>query len=130
LVTFSASFFEASAQIIPVLFLALVLEDKLRPGKRDGARERVAHSWVLALLVAGEIITLSVVAGGLKPSGSVGQLVGLCMLFPAFLIALPAIAMQIKKKASQRERLGHATAGLAVIATILGVVAALALQNS
>lgn len=128
--TFNASFFEVSAQIIPVLFLALVLDDKLRPGKRDGARDRVTHSWVLALLVAGEIITLSVVAGGLKPTGNVGQLVGLCMLFPAFLIALPAIAIQIKKKASARERFGHATAGLAVIVTILGVVAALALQNA
>ena len=38
--------------------------------------------------------------------------------------------MQIKKKASARERLGHATAGLAVIVTILGVVAAWAFQNA
>lgn len=128
--TFSSSFFEVSAQIIPVLFLALVLEEKLRPTKRDTARDRVTHSWVLALLLAGEIVALSVVAGGLSPSGPVGQFVGLCLLFPAFLIALPAIALQIKKKADTRERVGHASAGLTVILTVLGVAIALAVQSA
>lgn len=127
---FSASFFEVSAQIIPVFFLALVLEDKLRPSKRAAAWDRVSHSWVLALLVAGEIVGLSVVAGGLKPSGGAGQIVSLCMLLPAFLIAVPAIALQIRKKSSWRERMGHAAAGLAVIVTVLGIVAMLAVQNA
>ena len=128
--TFNASFFEVSSQIIPVLFLALVLEEKLRPSKRDSARDRVSHSWVLALLVAGEIVALSVVAGGLEPSSGVGRVVALCMLFPAFLIALPAIGLQIKKKATTPERLGHASAGLAIILTVLGVVVALAVKSS
>lgn len=128
--TFSASFFEVSAQIIPVLFLALVLEEKLRPTKRDTARERVTHSWVLALLLAGEIVALSVVAGGLPPSASVGRFVGLCLLFPAFLIALPTIGLQIRKKAHVRERVGHALAGLTVILTVLGVAMALTVQSA
>ena len=120
--TVNAPFFEVSAQIIPVLFLALVLKEKLRPNKRDTARDRVTHSWVLALLVAGEVVALSVVAGGLEPSSAVGRTGALCMLFPALLIALPAIGLQIKKKAAAPERLGHASAGLAIILTVLGAL--------
>lgn len=42
---FSESFFEVSAQLIPVLFLALVLEEWLRPGARETPGDRVARSW-------------------------------------------------------------------------------------
>lgn len=126
--TYSESFFEVTAQIIPVLFLALVLESRLQPGKSATAGERVTHSWVLALLVIGEIITLCVVAGGLQPSIGIGRLVAGTMLFPAFLIPLPVI-MRARKKMSARERWGHATASLAIIVTVLITILAVFLQS-
>ena len=122
--TYSTSYFEVSAQLIPVLFLAMVVEDRLQPTEEESPRERVTRSWVLASLVAGEILSLAVIAGGVAGSRGVGNLVALFMLFSGFLIALPAIGLELDNGRSRRERAGHALAGLFVIALIVGVAVA------
>jgi hypothetical protein len=88
---YSGSFFEVSAQLIPVLFLAMVVEEKLQPDSEETPSERVGRSWLFVSLVIGELLALSVIAGGLSPSKGVGGLVALSMLFAAFLMALPAL---------------------------------------
>src|SRR3954468_11900091 len=88
-VNFSLSFFEVAAQLIPVLFLAMVVEEKLQPEADETPVDRVTRSWLLALLVIGELIALSVVAGGLAPSQAAGSMVASAMPFAAFLVAVP-----------------------------------------
>lgn len=125
---YSDSFFEVSAQLIPVLFLAMVVEEKLQPDSEETPSERVTRSWLFVLLVIGELLALSVIAGGLAPSRGVGGLVALSMLFAAFLIALPVISRELQEGRSRRERVGHALAGLAVLAAVLSTI--LAIQAS
>jgi len=60
---FSEPFFEVAAQLIPVLFLAMVVEEQLQPDSDEAPSDRVIRSWLLALLVIGELIALSVVGG-------------------------------------------------------------------
>ena len=119
------SFFEVSAQLIPVLFLAMVVEEKLQPDSEETPSERVGRSWLFVSLVIGELLALSVVAGGLSPSKGVGGLVALSMLLAAFLMALPVISRELKEGRSRRERLGHALAGLAVLVAVLWTIVAI-----
>lgn len=71
---YSGSFFEVSAQLIPVLFLAMVVEEKLQPDSEETPSERVARSWLFVSLLIGELLALSVIAGGLSPSKGVWPL--------------------------------------------------------
>ena len=122
---YSGSFFEVSAQLIPVLFLAMVVEETLQPDSEETPSERVGRSWLFVSLVIGELLALSVIAGGLSPSKGVGGLVALSMVFAAFLMALPAISRELKEGRSRRERLGHALAGLAVLVAVLWTIVAI-----
>jgi hypothetical protein len=117
--TTSPAFYEISAQLIPVLFLAMVVEEKLQPDAEESPSDRVTRSWLLASLVIGEVLALAVVAGGLTAGPGTTSLIALAMLFAAFLIALPVISRELKDGQSWRERLGHATAGLMVIVVLL-----------
>lgn len=110
----SFAFFEVSAQLIPVLFLAMVVEERLQPDNEETVADRVARSWLLALLLVGEMVALAVVAGGIRPSNSAGSVVASALLFAALLVAIPAVERELKRGRSRRERLGHATAALAV----------------
>src|SRR5665647_1411105 len=67
-IVYSGSFFEVSAQLIPVLFLVTVVEEKLQPDSEETPSERVGRSWLFVSLVIGELLALSVIAGGLSPS--------------------------------------------------------------
>jgi heme A synthase len=125
---FSESFFEVAAQLIPVLFLALVVEEKLQPDTEETAGDRVTRSWLLVLLVVGELISLSVVAGGLRPSKGVGAMVAGAMLLAAFLLTLPVLTRELKDDRSPLERLGHASAGVAVLVAVLGTLVAIQLS--
>jgi hypothetical protein len=125
--SFSSSFFEVSAQLIPVLFLAMVVEDRLQPEEEESPGERVMRSWVIALLVVGEVLALAVIAGGLDASQGTGTLVASSMLFAAFLIVLPVMSRELRTDRSHRERLGHAAAALLVIAAVVGTSLAMQL---
>lgn len=122
---YSDAFFEVSAQLIPVLFLAMVVEEKLQPDEEETAGERVTRSWLLASLVIGELLALSVIAGGLSPSKGVGGLVAMSMLLAAFLISLPVIGRELQDGRSRRERLGHGLAGMAVLVAVLSTILAM-----
>ncbi|MFC7487476.1 hypothetical protein ACOCJ7_16975 [Knoellia sp. CPCC 206453] len=67
---------------------------------------------------------MAVVAGGIRSSTNVGTIVALCMLFAGFLIALPAIGLELQAHRSRHERAGHALAGLLVIVLIVAVAIA------
>lgn len=123
--SYSVAFFEVSAQLIPVLFLAMVVEEQLQPDAEETPGERVARSWLFVSLVVGELIALSVIAGGLEPSKGAGNMVALSMLFAAFLIALPVIGRELQEGRGRREKLGHALAGLAVLGAVLGTIIAI-----
>lgn len=125
--SFSEPFFEVAAQLIPVLFLAMVVEERFQPDTEETAGDRVARSWLLALLVIGEVIALSVVAGGLRPSKGAGSIVACAMLFAAFLLALPVLSRELREDRSPLERLGHASAGMLVLAAIVGTLVAVQL---
>ncbi|MBC9822834.1 hypothetical protein [Terrabacter sp. MAHUQ-38] len=125
---FSDSFFEVAAQLIPVLFLAMVVEERFQPDAEETARDRVTRSWLLALLVVGEVLALSVVAGGLAPSKGVGSIVASAMLFAAFLLALPVLSRELQDERTHVERLGHALAGLLVLGAIVGTLIAVQLS--
>ncbi|MGZ4586803.1 MAG: hypothetical protein ACXVX9_03240 [Mycobacteriaceae bacterium] len=125
---YSVPFFEVSAQLIPVLFLAMVVEEKLQPEGGETPGERVTRSWLFVSLVIGELLALSVVAGGLPSSKAVGGLVAMSMLFAAFLIALPVISRELDERRGWRERLGHASAGLAVLVAVLSTILAIQLS--
>lgn len=120
--SYSHAFFEVSAQLIPVMFLAMVVEERLQPEGQETRGERVTRSWLLASLVIGEMLALAVVAGGISPSRGTGSLVSMTMLFAGFLIALPVISRELTEDRTRLERAGHATAGMAVLAAVLGVV--------
>lgn len=45
---FSRSFYEVAAQLIPVTFLAMVVEERLHPDAEETAGDRVLRSWLLA----------------------------------------------------------------------------------
>jgi hypothetical protein len=106
----------------------MVVEEKLQPDSEETPGERVTRSWLFVSLVLGELLALSVVAGGLRPSKGVGGLVAMSMLFAAFLIALPVISRELDEDRSRRERLGHASAGLAVLAAVLSTILAIQLS--
>jgi hypothetical protein len=69
--------------------MAMVAEERFQPDAEETASDRVTRSWLLALLVIGKVIALSVVAGGLTPSKGAGSIVAGAMLVVAFLLALP-----------------------------------------
>ena len=73
----------------------------------------------------GELLALSVVAGGLSPSDGVGGLVALVMLFAMFPIALPVISRELHEDRSRCERMGHGLAGLAVLVAVLSTIIAI-----
>lgn len=119
---FSQSFFEVAAQLIPVLFLAMVVEERLQPDAEETWVDRAMRSWLLALLVIGEMITLAVVAGALMPSRGVGSIVSCVLLFSVFLVALPVLERELEEDRSRAERIAHASAALAVIVAVLWTV--------
>ena len=119
--SYSNAFFEVSAQLIPVLLLAMVVEERLQPEGSESPSGRVGRSWLLASLMGAEIIALAVVAGGLPATRSVGNIVALLMLLSGFLITLPAIGVELGKGRSPRERLGHGLAGLSLIVLVFVV---------
>ncbi|KGN39799.1 hypothetical protein [Knoellia aerolata] len=123
--TYSSSFFEISAQLIPVLFLALVVDQKLQPDAEEDATDRIARSWAATALVVGEVLALAVVAGGLAPSSGYGSLVAGGMLLAAILIALPALAREMKAERSRWEGRAHAAAGSVTLLSILGTLVAI-----
>ena len=125
---FSQSFFEVAAQLIPVLFLAMVVEERFQPDTEETPGERVTRSWLLAFLVIGELIALAVVAGGLAPSKGAGSLVAGSMLLAAFLLALPVLVRELTDERSQFEKLGHALAGLLVLLAVLGTLVSMQLS--
>jgi hypothetical protein len=112
---FQPAFFEISAQLIPVLFLAMVVEDKLQPEDDEGAKDRVFRTWVLVLLFWAEAASLAVVAGTIHASRVEG-FVSICMLSAGLLIVLPVVGRAITSGPSHAERLGHASAGLGFLA--------------
>lgn len=122
---YSVAFFEVSAQLMPVLFLAMVVEDKLQPPADESPSDRVTRSWLFVSLLVGELLALSVVAGGLSPSKGTGSLVASAMLFGGFLIALPVISRELVRDRHPRERLGHALAGVTVIVAIVSTLVAI-----
>ena len=123
--SFSQSFFEVSAQLIPVLFLAMVVEERFQPDAEEKAIERVARSWLLALLVVGEMVALSVVAGGVNASKACGSVVACTLLFSVFLLAVPILEKELQHDRSRAERMAHAAAGLLVIIAVLWIVLAI-----
>lgn len=126
--SFSESFFEVAAQLIPVLFLAMVVEGRFQQEADETPGDRVVRSWLLALLVLGEVIALSVVAGRLNPSRGTGSIVAGAMLLAAFLLTVPALNRELKDDRSHLERLGHACAGLLVLLSIIGTLVAIQLS--
>lgn len=126
--SFSEPFFEVAAQLIPVLFLAMVVEEQLQPDADEAPSDRVIRSWLLALLVIGEVIALSVVAGGLEPSQGAGTMVAGAMLFSAFLLSLPVLARELNDDRSRLEKLGHACAGMLVVIAVMGTLVAMQLS--
>lgn len=126
--SFSPTFFEVAAQLIPVLFLALVVEEQLQPDTEEAPGDRVTRSWLLTLLVIGELISLSVVAGGLQASKGAGSIVAGAMLLAAFLLTLPVLMRELKEDRSPLERFGHGSAGVAVLAAVVGTLIAMQLS--
>jgi hypothetical protein len=122
--TFSESFFEVTAQLIPVLFLAVIVEERLQPASDESAMDRVARSWLLVLLVIGEMLALAVVAGGLSPSRGTGSIVVSTLLLSVFLLALPVIERELTQDRSRPERVAHLGAGLAVILAVFWILLA------
>lgn len=94
--SFSESFFEVAAQLIPVLFLAMVVEGRFQQEADETPGDRVVRSGLLALIVPGEVIALSVVAGGLNPSKGTGSIVAGAMLLAAFLLTVPVLNRELK----------------------------------
>jgi hypothetical protein len=123
--SFSQSFFEVTAQLIPVLFLATVVEERLQPDADQTATDRVARSWLMVLFVIGEMISLAVVAGGLTPSKGEGSIVASTLMFSAFLLALPVLEREMQEHRSKLERLAHASAAIVVILAILWTLGAI-----
>ena len=123
--TFSDTFFEISAQLIPVLFLALVVQEKLQSDAEEDASDRVARSWAATFLLIGELLALGVVAGGLLPSPWVESVVSGGMLLAAMLISVPVLSREGVPERARWERRAHAAAGivavLAILSTIIGV---------
>lgn len=126
--TFSQPFFEVAAQLIPVLFLAMVVEERLQPDEEEAPSDRVVRSWLVALLFVGEVLALSVIGGGLTPTKGVGTVVAGAMLLAAFLLVLPVLTRELRGDRSHGERLGHASAGLLVLLAILGTLMAVQLS--
>lgn len=80
--TYSDSFFEVVSQVVPVVFLALVVEARDRADRPRGAHhrssddgapetalDRVAYMLILGALVVIEVIALSAVAGSEQAAG-------------------------------------------------------------
>jgi small-conductance mechanosensitive channel len=125
---FSESFFEVSAQLIPVLLLAMVVEDRLQPGEVESPGDRAIRSWTLAFLVVGETLSLSVVAGGIASSKATGSMVSCAMLFAALLIVAAVLQREIQEERPRWERRLHLLAGMFVIIVILWTLAAVELS--
>jgi hypothetical protein len=84
--------------------------------------ERVMRSWVLALLVIGEVLSLAVVAGGLHASKGTASLVSSAMLGSAFLLSIPVVGRELLAERTPHERIGHASARLLVLGAIVGTL--------
>lgn len=116
--TFQPAFFEISAQLIPVLFLAMVVEEKLQPDDDEASYQRVMRTWVVVLLFWAEVICLSVTAGAIRSLSGAGAIVGVCELFAGFLVVIPVIGKAIDAGTSRSMRFGHAIPGLLFIASV------------
>jgi hypothetical protein len=125
-VTFQPPFFEISAQLVPVLFLALVVEDKLQPDEDESAFDRVIRTWAIALLVVAGVVCMAVLAGAASPSEPTGRTVSVCLLLAGLLIVKPVLASAFADGQSHWEQAGHAGAGLLLVtgAVVLAVVLA------
>lgn len=115
---FTAAFYEVSAQLIPVAFLGLVVEERLRDTADESAFDRVARSWVIALLIFCEGLSLAVLAGGIENTPGVGKIVALSLLIAGALAACGALSRELSADRSRRERLGHISAAVAVLAAM------------
>lgn len=116
---FSESFFEVAAQLMPVLFLAMVVEERLQPDSEESPSDRIMRSWLIALLVIGEVLALAVVAGGLAPSRGAGSIVASTLMFSTFLLAIPVLERELRDDRSHAERIAHVGAALAIITAVL-----------
>lgn len=88
----------------------MVVGERLQPDVEEQAGERVIRSWLLAFLLIGEVISMSVVAGGIGPSRTSGSLVACAMLAAGFLLVIPVLSRELKDERACLERLGHALA--------------------
>lgn len=123
---FSPTFFEVSAQLIPVLFLAMVVEERLQDN--ETVVDRVTRSWVIAFLVIAEVLALAAVASDLGPSRFAGSLVACAMLLAGFLMVATVLVREIQKGRSRLEHVGHALAGAAVLVVVSGALIAMQLN--
>lgn len=121
---FSESFFEVSAQLIPVLFLTLALEERLRPADEETPTDRVARTWAATLLLTAEILSMSVVAGGMSPSKGVGSVVSSTMLFGALVIALRILEPEFDGDRARWENIAHLLAGIFILGVFLWTIIA------
>lgn len=121
-VSFAPEFFAVTAQLIPVLFLAMVVEERLQPEAEESPGDRVLRSWVLTLLVAGEVLSLAVVAGGIDSSKSAGSFVVSSLVGASFLAAVPVVSRELRDERSFGERLGHASAGVTIIGVLVAIL--------
>jgi len=127
-VSFELPFFEASAQLIPVFFLAMVVEERLRPDLEESPGDRVMRSWMLALLVVGEVVSLAVLAGGINPTKGAGSIVVSSLVMAGFLAVVTVLSRELKDERSHAERLGHASAAVAVICVLVATLVAVQLS--
>ena len=112
---FTTAFYEVSAQLIPVAFLGLVVEERLRDTSEETVFDRVARSWVITLLIFCEGLCLAVVAGGIKNTAGVGKIIALSLLIAGGLAACGALSREMSAERSRRERLGHISAAVSVL---------------
>ncbi|MFQ6169967.1 hypothetical protein ACK8HX_00040 [Oryzobacter sp. R7] len=118
--TLKPEFFAVCAQVIPVLFLALIVEDRLRYDKEE-ATERVMRSWGLALLTIALITSLAVVGGATPASGLAGHVVVTTLLACVGLISIPPIVKEIREGRRMSEGIGHLLAAVAAVLVALWV---------
>jgi hypothetical protein len=123
--TFHSAFFEISAQLIPVLFLAMVVEDKLQ--QDEAPWERVLRSFALVLLAGSEAACLAVVAGSLAGSVATGRSVAAVMVLAGLIMVSPAIGRELTSERSRTERMWHAGAVLLFLAGAICLVLVIAL---
>ena len=117
--TFRIEFFEVVAGLIPVLFLALVVEERLRePG--ETAMDRLLRTTTLALLILSEVIALLVVATGKDPG--FGVFVASTLAVSGLLILAPVVLEGADNAKTRREKVTHVAIGGFVTLLALALV--------